>query len=48
MYLVIYEKKNKRILTITKYTEGMVYGYSDNCAEAIVNEKPKGKFFNIV
>lgn len=46
MFVVIYSKKTKRILQVLEQNEGMQYGYSEGCAEAIVNEKPSGKFFN--
>ena len=48
MYIVIYSKETNRIMQIIpkKYVDDhkVTYGYSDNCAEVIVEEKPAGKF----
>ena len=43
MYIVIYDKITKKIVRIIERTDKMVsYGYSDNCSEMIVEEKPEG------
>ena len=43
MYIVIYDKITKKILRVIEKTDNVVsYGYSDNCAEIIVDEKPEG------
>ena len=43
MYIVIYDKITKKIVRIIEKTDKIVsYGYSDNCAEVILQEKPEG------
>ena len=43
MYIVIYNKITKKIVRVIEKTDKMVsYGYSDNCAERIVDTKPEG------
>ena len=43
MYIVIYNKITKKIVRVIEKTDKMVsYGYSDNCAEMIVDTKPEG------
>ena len=43
MYIVIYNKITKEIIRVIEQTDKMVsYGYSDNCAEVILQEKPEG------
>lgn len=45
MYIVIYDKISKRIVRVIEQTDKIVsYGYSDNCAEKIVEEKPEGEY----
>lgn len=48
MYIVIYNKITKKILRVIEKTDKMVsYGYSDNCAEMIVDEKPEGQYVSL-
>lgn len=43
MYIVIYNKITKKIVRVIEKTNKLVsYGYSDNCTEMIVEEKPEG------
>lgn len=43
MYIVIYNKITRKIVRIIEKTDKMVsYGYSDNCSEKILEEKPEG------
>lgn len=43
MYIVIYNKITKKIVRVFEQTDKLVsYGYSDNCAEKIVDTKPEG------
>lgn len=44
MYIVIYEKVTKRIIRIIPEGSFVSYGYSDNCAEKHMDEKPEGNF----
>ena len=44
MYIVIYEKVTKRIVRIIKDGSFVSYGYSENCAEAHMEQKPEGQF----
>lgn len=45
MYIVIYEKTTKRIVRVIEQTDKLVsYGYSDNCAEMLVSEKPTSEY----
>ena len=47
MYIVIHNKITRRIVSIIDKKDikkGITYGYSNNCAEVIVEEKPTGKF----
>lgn len=42
MYIVIYDKITKKIVRIIEQTDKMVsYGYSDNCAEVRLPERPE-------
>lgn len=48
MYIVIYDKVTKKILRIIEKTDKVVsYGYSDNCAEVILQEKPEGQYVSL-
>ena len=43
MYIVIYDKITKKIVRIIEQTDKIVsIGYSDNCAQKILSEKPEG------
>lgn len=43
MYIVIYNKITRKIVRVIEKTDKLVsYGYSDNCAEMIVDTKPEG------
>ena len=45
MYIVIYNKVTKKIVRVIEHTDKIVsYGYSDNCAEKIVETKPEGEY----
>lgn len=47
MYIVIYNKITKRIIRVIPkelIDKGVTYGFSDNCAEMIVDTKPEGMF----
>ena len=44
MFIVIYEKVTKRIVRIIEDGSCVSYGYSENCAEAHMEQKPEGKF----
>lgn len=47
MYIVIYDKITKKIVRVIEQTDKLVsYGYSDNCAEKRMEEKPEGKFLS--
>lgn len=46
MFTVIYNKETKRIINVFEKKDGMIYGYSDNCAEATVEEMPEGMIFD--
>lgn len=43
MYIVIYNRITKKIVRVIEKTPYFVaYGYSDDCAEKVVDEKPEG------
>ena len=43
MYIVIYDKITKKIVRVIEQTDKVVsIGYSDNCSEKILDEKPEG------
>ncbi len=44
MYIVIYDKVTKRIYRIIEDGSCVSYGYSENCAEAHLEQKPEGQF----
>ena len=45
MFIVIYEKATKKIVRVLEETSKIVsYGYSDNCAEKHMEEKPEGQY----
>lgn len=44
MFIVIYEKVTKRIVRIIPEGSCVSYGYSENCAEAHMEQKPIGQF----
>lgn len=45
MYIVIYNKITKKIVRVIEKTDKLVsYGYSDNCSEKHMDEKPEGEF----
>ena len=46
MYIVIYNRFTRRIIKIIPKADidnGITYGYSDNCAEMVVDQIPEGK-----
>lgn len=47
MYIVIYNKITKRIIRVipqSNLNKYRSYGYSDNCAEILMDHKPEGKY----
>lgn len=43
MYIIIYDKITRKIVRIIEKTDKVVgYGYSDNCSEMILDQKPEG------
>ena len=44
-YIVIYKKISKQIVRIIPVTKKLVaWGYSEDCTEARVNERPVGEY----
>lgn len=47
MFIVIYDKISKKIIHVISQEDvlkGMIYGFSENCAEILMDEKPEGKY----
>ena len=47
MFIVIYNKFSKKIIQIISQEDlqnGVIYGYSENCAEVLMDHKPEGKY----
>lgn len=46
MFVVIFNTETKLIVSVTEKVDGMIFGYSENCAKATVENAPTGLYFD--